>query len=687
MIRRTTFVLLSLLIPLLLLANVWAQDDKPDVPPQPGIPLISHPPQMLSVDPVVTLQTEDGEEIVAVTAVDASDSCQGATTLTVPGGDETIVNSFTTEEADPPLACAWGTPSNSQGYRTAWYRFTAATHGIITINTLSSSYDTVLSVFDATNNVCPSPITNPENIKLVACSDDYNGFSSRVQFTAHKGRTYFIQVADWQLGVSGNAKLNLSIQKTFLDSSWEAMGSNTLATRSRHATAVIGSDIYVIGGQTIDFDPFGSNSPTLTNSFDKYNTLTRKWTHIGIMPGANGYSNTTAAYVNTSSGNCNQGCIFIPGGYTGGNPFDGKHWAFDFGSNLWTTKASIGDSGNPGWPDGVPFAWSTAVTKPDHTGYYLLGGLSSQPAITDTLATVHNQVYFYRVADNKWIQQATPMDYGRYAHTAAYVGNEICVIGGIEAGGILTPNGQCWNPNGTTGWRNIAALNEARYGAGSSVGPDGKWYVYGGANGSSQAVSTVEVWDPNNESAGWVTLDVTKDLGVTDSLPPRVWPRGGFIGNYLWAIGGNHTLTTNSQAPIPEVQRLFVGQFNLHLPLVAKPGSNGNDILDLADPIALNTTYSSNFDNILDYYDIYTFNLTGTSVISVKLRDIPNNSNYNVYIYDDNKQLWGLGENPSNLNETVNLTLAAGKYYVVVKRAEPANGLPNTKNYRLSVEK
>ncbi len=55
-------------------------------------------------DRVVAYLPNIPEKIVAVTAVDASDSCQGATTLTVPGGDETIVNGFTTEEADPPLS-------------------------------------------------------------------------------------------------------------------------------------------------------------------------------------------------------------------------------------------------------------------------------------------------------------------------------------------------------------------------------------------------------------------------------------------------------------------------------------------------------------------------------------------------------------------------------------------------------
>ena len=637
------------------------------------------------MDPTATLQTPDGIEIINLTTTEAADSCQGATTITVPGGGSTTVNTFTTTGADPDLSCAWGTPVNAKGYRTAWYQFTAANHGVITIDTLGSSYDTVLTVYDGTNGSCTS---NANTMTLVTCNDDNNGFSSHVQFTANKGNTYYIQVADWQLGASGNATLQLSLEVEDIDSSWEQMGAMSEA-RSRHATVVVGNNIFVIGGQTSEFDPFGDNNPQIISSFDRYHVNSQTWANTNTfpeLPEADGLSNTTAAYVNTNAGSCNDGCIFVPGGYSGGSTdFNGTHWGFDFDTNLWIEKASIGDSGNPGWPGGAPFAWSTAVTPPDNLGYYLIGGLSSIPAITDTTATIHNNVYFYRVSTNQW-EEKTSMDFAKYGHTAAYVGNEICVIGGIETGGILSPNGQCWNPNGTDGWRNIAALSEARYGAGSSVGPDGKWYVYGGANGSSQAIATVEVWDPNNEAAGWVTLDVSRDLGVTNALPPRIWPRGGFVGNYLWAVGGNDSLTTNNRVSITEMQRLFIGQNNLLLPFLINAGTNGDDHFGEAVTIAFNKTYSRDFDEILDLYDVYTFNLNTTTALIVKLREIPGNSDYNIYIYDDNKRLWGKGENPSNQNETVSLTLASGTYYVVVERAFPA-GLPNSKNYELRVEK
>lgn len=681
MMRRTLFVLLSLFIPLLLLAVVWAQDDKPDIVPQPGVPLSQHPTQMLTIDPTVTLQIDGGGDIMQITTAAASDTCSNATPLTVPGGGQTTVNDFKTEDADPSLSCAWGTfDDDFQGFNTAWYRFTASNHGTITINTLGSTYDTVLSVFDATDNTCP---TDSELISLVACSDDANGFSSEVEFRAQKGRTYFIQVANRHTGASGNAIFNLSLQEAPLNSEWEQMGSDATAQRSRHAAAIVGSDIYVIGGQTIDFDPFGTNSPSLTNSIDKYNIVTGEWTNLGDMPGV-GYSNTTAVFVNKPNGsNCTQGCIYLPGGYTGGTSFEGKHWAYDIAINLWFELPSIGD--DLGWPNGEPFAWSSAIPHRDNLGYYLTGGLSSLPAITTTTGIL-NKVYFYNIANNEW-KEETDMNTAKYGHTAAFVGGKYCVIGGIETGGILSPNGQCWDANGGDGWEGIAALSESRYGAASAVGPNGKWYVYGGANGSSEAISTVEVWDPYNQEKGWVTLDATFDLGVTDALPPRIWPRGGFVGNHLWAIGGNNSLTNANPAPISEVERLYICKYCLFLPFVANVvEESGHDNFAEAELISLNTTYSRDFNEILDLYDMYTFNLGSTSAIAVKLRDIPNNSDYNLYVYTNNKGLRGTSDNPNNLNETVNITLLPGQYYIVVERVFPV-GLPNTKNYRLTVEK
>ncbi|MCA9928794.1 MAG: pre-peptidase C-terminal domain-containing protein [Anaerolineales bacterium] len=687
--RRNGILLLSLLIGLLLFATAWAQEDLPGTH-TPDTQQSFHPPQMLGAAPTAVLQTDHDTSPIILADIDASDSCSGATALSqVPGGDTDLtIKDLTVEAGDPALACAWGTPGpdDAQGFHTGWYQFTASEHGLITIDTNGSNYDTVVSVFKDGDPIDGTPIC--DDLQPVACNDDANGLTSRVQFTAVKGTTYYVQFASWNTGLSGNGELRFALTTESISSLWKPMAGMSEA-RSRHATAIVGSNIYVIGGQTVDFDPFNLDAePTLTTRIDKYNTATGNWTSLGNMPSPApnaGYANTTAAYVNKANnlGGCTSGCIYLPGGYNGGATFDGTHWAYDIAKNQWLEKGNIGHQ--VGWPNGSnPFAWAVSVTKPDQTGYYLLGGLSSQPAITDTTAIVSDRVYFYRVSDNTWLDNAPDLNTARYGHMAAYVGGKICVIGGIESSGIITPNGECWNPNGGISWKqNIEPLNESRYAAGSAVGPDGKWYIYGGGGYDYQALSTVEVYDPANPDAGWVTLDPTHDLGITDALPPRIWPRGGFVGNYLWAVGGNDSTDFYNRTRISTMERLFVGQHNILLPVLMKSGSSGNDSFAVAPQINFNVTYYKNFDSPLDLYDIFYFDLNTTAAIKVKLRDIPTGTDFNLFLYDDNKFIWGSSQNGGNVKETIDTTLGPGRYYVMVAR----KGILNTSNYRLIVEK
>lgn len=682
--QRIVLLLLSVFISLLLITNTWAQEDLPGEPSSP-VQLPFHPSQMVGTTPTAILHTETGDDYLVLAA---SDTCAAAAGLTVPGGDsDSTINDLFDNTGDPDLACAWGTPDDPKGDFTGWYQFSAPQHGVVTIDTTGSNYDTIVSVFTDGNPNDSTPACS--DLRLVACNDDSHGFTSRVQFSATKGTTYYVQFAAWQSGGSSTKNLLFSLEMDSLNSLWEQMGSMS-EPRSRHATAIVGNNIYVIGGQTVDFDPFnGIDEPTLTNHLDKYNTATGVWTRLADMPSPApdaGYSNTTAAYVNktNNAGGCTSGCIYLPGGFNGGTSFDGTHWAYDIANNQWLEKASVGDQ--LGWPGGAPFAWSASVAKPDNTGYYLLGGLSSQPPITDTTALVHDKVYFYRVSDNQWIDALPDMTIARYAHMAAYVNGEVCVIGGIEASGQITPNGECWNPNGSGGWRNLPALNESRFAAGSAVGPDGKWYIYGGSRADFQALSTVEVYDPANPAAGWITLNVTHDLGVTEALPARIWPRGGFVGNYLWAVGGNDSQDFFNRTRIPIMERLFVGKHTLLLPFLMNNDSNADDHFGVAPKINFNVTYFKNFDTILDKYDIFYVDLATNDTITVKLRDIPGGSDYNVYVYDGDKDLWGTGNNPNNENETVTLTLAPARYYIMVERFQPT-GLPDTDNYRLIVEK
>lgn len=687
--RRYLLLLLIIIVGLSLITAVFAQENDPqtgDAAPA-SLQLASPPVQMVDSGP--PLAHPQPVTATRVLAVDASNDCSGATALTVPGGGSAVVNSFATAESDPQLSCMWGTPSSHQGYRSAWYRFEAPENGQVTISTRGSSYDTVLAVFadsnpDDATTAC-ADIADPLTGSELACNDDSHGFTSEVTLTVQKDRTYYVEVVDWQAGVSGQAELLISLQMDPVSSRWEKMGTMTQA-RTRHATAVVFPDIYVIGGQTsVD------NTPALTNRLDRYEADTNRWVALGQMPGP-GLSNTTAVFVNrvNNQGGCSQGCLYVPGGYNGNNTtFDGRHLSYDPFTNAWIEKASIGSQ--LGWPDGAPFAWSAALTAPDQTGYYLMGGLSSQPSIAQT-AVVHNKVYFYRVADNQWLDAPPDMQAARYGHMAARLGNRLCVVGGITNDRQLVPDGECWNTAGGANWNNeIPPLNIARYGAGSAVGPDGKWYIFGGSDGGSeesnhQAISVTEVYDPANPALGWTTLPVSFDLGNNAGNPARAWPRGGFVGNHLWAIGGNATI--DSQPVVTLMERLFIGRNQNFMPMILKmdPNNLPDDHFGVARPLAFNVPVLNNFNHILDFHDVYYFDLTGFTAVTVRLSQIPSGSDYNVFVYDANKQLRASGVNPGNLDEAFSVTLLPGRYYVMVVRAAPA-GLPNTSSYRLIVSR
>lgn len=601
-----------------------------------------------------------------------SDKCTGAPILTIPGGDVTdLVNNMTESAGDPVLDFAWGTPSNPSGYRTVWYKFDVATNSQVVIDTLGSNYDTILAVYVAAND------NDPCNTLLrVAGNDDNNGFSSQVRIRAAVNTTYFVEAADWQSGAPQPKSLRISLWTEPFPSKWVQLGNMPLH-RTRHTAVTVGEDIYVIGGQTtVD------QTPTLTNRLERYETDTGSWVRLADMPGA-GYSGTDAAVVN--------GRIYLPAGFDGNkNLVNGQHWAYDIAANQWLTRT------NAPWPGGVPFAWSAVISSPAEDGYYVVGGMSSYPPL-DPSATTHNEVYFYSIANDQWIARPL-LPSARYAHTGALVGDRICVAGGLESTGsssVLLGNGACIGnlSSGETNWVLTGNMIVPRYYAGSAVGPDGKWYVFGGVDGAGDAVSEIDVYDPATNS--WSALDITFDLGarrITTNgplIPSRAWVRGGFVDSTLYAIGGN-ALPESEGDVLSLVEKVFIPSQELLLPLIFNnfnAASGPDDRFADARPINLNQAQFHNFDNLNDVYDVYYFDLAQTDSITASLINIPFGSNYDIRVYSSNKLLWGTGDNVGNADELLIINgLPPDRYYVLVEWVDPA-GDPNTANYRLLVQR
>ncbi|MCA9874558.1 MAG: hypothetical protein KC441_12905, partial [Anaerolineales bacterium] len=455
-----------------------------------------------------------------VDVLPASDECSTArpltlVPLTVPAASQTNVAGFTTAGDDPALSCVWGSnPPSQTGFRTAWYKFTTDYNGLVTISTRTSAYDTILGVFTGT---CGAASLNP-----VACNDDATGLSSEATFAVQRDVTYYVEVADWRPGaLSDPLLLNLqAAYETPLISKWSNVGfiDTPAVPVSRHATAVAGADIYVLGG-------FRANL-NLTNTFFRYRTTNNTWTALSNIPGP-GFANTTAAYLNYTANNTTHQEIHLPGGSKGAvdsvAAYSNEHWVYDIVNGGWQQAAAVPMS------NGVPFAYASAASSPAGK-LYLTGGIEGPgwPLGSVISDTVRDEVLIYDPVINAWSAPGL-MTEPRYGHTAAVVGNKICVAGGLRYNDgtdppvALIPSGECANLSSPTNWAATEIMQVPRYFAHSSVGADGRWYVYGGIAQNGEAVPEVEFYDPSTNA--WYLLNYQYDLNNRQPGDPSlVWP-------------------------------------------------------------------------------------------------------------------------------------------------------------------
>lgn len=662
-------------------ALVSAQGPEPAVPAEPeGIPLqggelsdwVSGPGI-----PIDLTQIEIDELPFSPDAPPATDVCEAAPSLnlSIPDSGLTPVSEMGESVSDPVLACMWGSPSRPQGYRTAWYKFIPPISGIVTINTQGSTYDTVLAVYAGS---CGALVS-------LACNDDAAAagryiFSSRVEVSVIQGVTYYVEVADWHLAQSGPSLLTLSAYIT-AHSEWRYVNVMDEA-RTRHAAVTLGPLIYVIGGQT-----FVGNTPVRTPRTSVYNTETNTWTMLAPMYAADGfgYSNTTAALVN--------GRIYLPSGYVGDDDqYWGEHWVYDIATNSWFTAPPAP------WPNGQPMAYSYAVayesTVTDDR-YFLTGGLSGPFLSGDSVP--HREVYSFVPASNLWIP-LSQMQTARYAHVAALQRinglDYLCVAGGLseDSGGnpILLSGGECYNIL-TNQWNIVTGqMNFPRFNAASAVGPDGRWYVYGGTDASFRSVAVTEVYNPATNS--WMALDASFDLQTIDpnelDRPARAWPRAGFAGDSLWAIGG-HRNTAGGDVVLNLVERLLLAGGKGYLPLVLSSTGSAepDDSFATAHPLPPNVGVFFNFENIEDFYDAFYIDVPVPSTLQVLLSNIAPDSDYNVHVYTANKVYLASGLNVGTNDEHVVIPNAPpGRYYIFVQRVVPIGDPDPSFYYRLEVK-
>jgi len=634
----------------------------------------------------VELEPVDGPPAApSITAGHASDLCSTAAPLALDDGtdgDQSLVSNMSASPDDPVLACMWGAPSSSRGYRTVWYRFEAPATGRLIVSAnfnpanYEQSYDTVIAVYHSPDGDC-------ETLTTVACDDDTHGFLSEANAFVRDGEDYYIEVADWSLGVQGDATLNLGVVLQESDSFWEQLPETMPSPRTRHAVVTDGRSLYIIAGE----DEIGQR----VGSTWQFDTQTRTWTELAPMPspgGFFGYSRTSAAFLGNR--------IFVPSGFVGDdNTFSGVHRMFVPVTNSWHR---VGSDVNP-WADEGPVAYMPVVAAPSFGGYFVLGGLlrgDGDPA-PPSEEQVSSRLLFFAPdavgASGTWNLGLPPMSRGRYAHTAALLntaeGQKVCVTAGVgkdeqnETVAVVLRSAECYNISSGE-WEEIAPLTIGRFSAGSAVGPDGRWYVFGGVgvdqDGAFVPVLKTEVYDPATDT--WEILDSRFDL-----VPGRAWPRGAFVNGSLWVFGGEQTPDHPRRQVIPLAERLLRPHLDVMLPFVAgldRNPSEPNDSFATALPLALGQPQWHDFNTREDYFDIFRFVAPEDAAYVVRLDDIPDGHNYDLYLYTPNKFRLDEGTRIGNQPELIATPLGAGVYYAMVLRAA---GEPTSNTYRILVRR
>ncbi|MFZ4573884.1 MAG: GC-type dockerin domain-anchored protein, partial [Phycisphaerales bacterium] len=123
-------------------------------------------------------------------------------------GNDSCANAVPVTAASSTFADNWGpfdanaTECNAASNSGVWFTHTAACTGTLTINTIGSSFDTILSIYQGS---CPF-----DAAELVGCNDDSAGtLGSTVTFDATEGQTYAIRVGGFG-NRAGMIQLNVS---------------------------------------------------------------------------------------------------------------------------------------------------------------------------------------------------------------------------------------------------------------------------------------------------------------------------------------------------------------------------------------------------------------------------------------------------------------------------------------------
>lgn len=146
-----------------------------------------------------------------------NDICTGATAISGIGAfplDSTLAAADA--EDGPAATCGFG---GDAGSGDVFYRYTATTTGLATVETCGATFDTILQALDACGGA------------ELACNDDACGLQSRVTFDVVNGGVYTIRVSGYN-GARGTGNLNVTVSEgttpgDFCSTAFPAAGAGT----------------------------------------------------------------------------------------------------------------------------------------------------------------------------------------------------------------------------------------------------------------------------------------------------------------------------------------------------------------------------------------------------------------------------------------------------------------------------
>ena len=286
--------------------------------------------------------------------------------------------------------------------------------------------------------------------------------------------------------------------------------------KAQMAAAVIGLDIYLIGGDT------GSESgePQVSGDVQRFDNDTKVWSAVAEKPTA--VSDATAATL--------FGEIYVPGGKLANGELTAVVEAYSPANDAWRPVASL------------PEPLSGGLTLSDGSYLYHIGGWNGDGYV-DT-------VYLYDAATDNW-RPLPSMNYARAFTAGAQMAGRLFVVGGYDGENALatcelfSTVEEKWTACADMllprmNWGGTAVLN--------------KLYIIGGETEEDGHPAFAEQYDPNTDT--WQIVNIpaeTNGIGLRGNGVIHVETK-------IYSIGGQHgnSIITDTLIYTPIVYQTFI---------------------------------------------------------------------------------------------------------------------------------